>query len=152
MSFQLITLLTFFYKICILRESLEELNKSRINCYCCQQNIKWVFMPPSASHVGEAWEHMIHSIHKILNALIASQTLNDEGLVTFMTEVEAILNSRPLVPVMYDDKGQEPLTPNHLLLFKGNPNLPPGLFDKKHCYMHRRWAQIQYMSNSGVFG
>ena len=64
-----------------------------------------------------------------------------------MTEVEAILNSRPLVPVMYDDKGQEPLTPNQLLIFKGNPNVPPGLFDKKHCYMHRRWAQIQYMSN-----
>ena len=64
-----------------------------------------------------------------------------------MTEVEAILNSRPLVPVMYDDKGQEPLTPNHLLLFKGNPNLLPGLFDKKHCCTRRCWAQIQYMSN-----
>ena len=131
----------------ILRESLEELNKSRIDCYCCQQNIKWVFMPPSASHMGGAWERMIRSIHEILNALIGCQTLNEEGLVTFMTKVEAILNSRPLVPVMYDDKGQEPLPPNHLLLFKGNPNLLPGLFDKKHCYTRRCWAQIQYMSN-----
>ena len=104
-------------------------------------------MPPSASHMGGAWERMIHSIRKILIALIGSQTLNDEGLVTFMTEVETILNSRPLVPVMYDDKGQKPLIPNHLLLFKGNPNLPPGLFDQKHCYTRRRWAQIQYMSN-----
>ena len=33
----------------ILRESLEELNKSTIDRYCCQQNIKWAFMPPSAS-------------------------------------------------------------------------------------------------------
>ena len=131
----------------ILRESLEELNKDRIDRYCCQQNIKWVFMPPSASHMGGAWECMICSIRKILNALIGSQTLNDEGLVTFMTEVEAILNSRPLVPVMYDDKGQKPLTPNHLLLFKGNPNLLPGFFDKKHCCTCRRWAQIQHMSN-----
>ena len=48
---------------------------------------------------------------------------------------------------MYDDKGQEPLTPNHLLLFKSKPNLAPSLFDKKHCYTHRRWGQIQYMSN-----
>ena len=120
----------------ILRKSLEELNKSRIDRYCCQQNIKWVFMLPSASHMGGAWERMIRSIRKILNALIGSQTLNDEEL-----------NSRPLVPVMYDDKGQEPLTPNRLLLFKGNPNLPPGLLDKKHCYTRRRWAQIHYMSN-----
>ena len=77
-------------------------------------------MPPSASHMDGAWERMIRSIRKILKALIGSQILNDEGLVTFMTEVEAILNSRLLVPVMYDDKGQEPLTPNHLLLFKRN--------------------------------
>ena len=76
--------------------------------------------------MGGAWERMIRSICKILNALIGSQTLNDEGLVTFMTEVEAILNSRPLVPVMYDDKGQEPLTSN------------------QHCYTRRRWAQIQH--------
>ena len=131
----------------ILRESLEELNKGRIDRYCCQQNIKWVFMPPSASHMGGAWERMIRSIRKILNALIGCQTLNDEGLVTFMTKVEAILNSRLLVPVIYDDKGQEPLTSNHLLLFKGNINLPPGVFDKKHCYTRKRWAQIQYMSN-----
>ena len=89
----------------LLRESLEELNKSKVDRYCCQQNIKWVFMPPSASHMGGAWEHMIRCIRKILNALNGSQTLNDEGLVTFMTEVEAILNSRLLVPVMYDGKG-----------------------------------------------
>ena len=128
-------------------ESLEELNKSRIDRYCCQQNIKWVFMLPNASHMDGAWERMIRSIGKILNALVGSQALNDEGLVTFMTEVKTILNSRPLVPVMYDDKEQKPLTPNHLLLFKGNPNLPRGLLDKKHCYTRRRWAQIQYMSN-----
>ena len=72
-------------------------------------------MLPSASHMGGAWERMIRLLRKILNALIGSQTLNDEGLITFMTEIEAILNFRPLVPVMHDDKGQEPLTPNHLL-------------------------------------
>ena len=73
--------------------------------------------------------------------------IHDEGLITFMTEDEAILHSRPLVPVLYDDKGQNPRTTNHLLLFKENSNLPPGLFVKKHCYTRKRWAQIQYMSN-----
>ena len=57
-----------------------------------------------------------------------------------MTEVEAVLNSRPLVPVMYDEKGQELLTPNHLILFKGTLNLPSGLFDKKHFCTSRRRA------------
>ena len=54
---------------------------------------------------------MIRSIRKSLNALIGSQTLNNEGLITFMTEVEVILNFGPAVLVMYNDKGQESLTP-----------------------------------------
>ena len=65
-----------------------------------------------------------------------------------MTEVEGILNSRPLVPIMFDDSTQnEPLTPNHLLLLRGTANLPPDLFSKKDCYARRRWAQVQFLSN-----
>ena len=64
-----------------------------------------------------------------------------------MTEVESILNSRPLIPVIFDPRDDEPLTPNHLLLLRGNSNLPPGLFEKKDCYARRRWAQAQYLAD-----
>ena len=64
-----------------------------------------------------------------------------------MTEVESILNSRPLIPVTFDLTDDEPLTPNHLLLLRGNSNLPPGLFEKKDCYARRRWAQAQYLAD-----
>ena len=93
--------------------------------------------------MGGAWERMIHFIRKILNALIGSQTLNDEGLI-IMTEVEDILNSKRLAPIMYDNNGQKPFTLNHLLLFKVTPKIPPDFFDMKHCYTRRRLAQIQY--------
>ena len=58
------------------------------------------------------------------------QVVTDEVLNTLMTEVESILNSRPLVPVTFDPDN-EPLTPNHLLLLRGSVNLAPGLFDKR---------------------
>ena len=90
--------------------------------------------------MGGARERMIRSIRKILNILIGSQSLNDEEFITIVTEVEAILNSRPLM-------GQEPLTPNHLLFLRGTPNLFPGLFDKKHCCTRRRWDQIPYINS-----
>ena len=38
-----------------------------------------------------------------------------------MAKVEAIVNSRPLIPVSFTDSGQEPLSPSHLLLLRGNP-------------------------------
>ena len=64
-----------------------------------------------------------------------------------MTEVEGILNSRPIVSIIFDSQGDEPLTPNHLLLMRGNANLSPGLFCDNECYSRKRWAQIQYLSN-----
>ena len=95
----------------ILRESLYELNQESLNQFYCQQGIKWTFNPPTASHMGGAWERMIRSVRKILTALTRDQTLDDEAFSTFMTEVEGILNSRPLVPIMLDDSTQhEPLT------------------------------------------
>ena len=131
----------------VLRESLRSLNENKIHQYCSQQDINWTFNPPTASHMGGAWERMIRSIRKILKGILGAQTLNDEGLLTFITEVESIINSRPLVPVSFSDTSQDPLTPNHLLLLRGNPNLPPGLFFKEDCYTRRRWAQIQFLAN-----
>ena len=77
---------------------------------------------------------MIRSVRRILNALTQMQTMTEEGLVTLMTEVEGNLNSRPLVLLMLHDSEEEPLSPNHLLLLRGNPNLPPGTFDTNSCY------------------
>jgi len=67
----------------ILKESLLSLNSDKIDHYCSQRNIEWNFNPPTASHMGGAWERMIRSIRKILQSLLQSQTINDEGCLTF---------------------------------------------------------------------
>ena len=97
--------------------------------------------------MGGAWERMIRIIRNVLKGPIANQSMNDESCLTLMAEIEAIMNSRPLVPISFSDPSQEPLTPNHLLLLRGNPNLPPGLFTKDDNYSKRRWAQVLYSAN-----
>ena len=131
----------------VLRDSLRDWNQAQICEHLRQQNIKWTFNPPAASHMGGSWERLIRSVKRILSALLTSQSISDEILLTVMTEVESIINSRPLVPVSFEPNSQEPLTPNHLLLLRANSNLPPGLFDKNDCYARRRWAQAQYLTN-----
>ena len=79
--------------------------------------------------------------------LTKEQTLNNECLQTALCELEAILNARPITITSGDCKDPEPLTPNYLLLLKGKPILPPGLFDKQDCYSRRRWQQVQYLSD-----
>ena len=52
--------------------------------------------PPAASHHGGIWERCIRTTRKILNTLLNEQVLNDEGLLTLMFEVKAVINGPPI--------------------------------------------------------
>lgn len=75
------------------------------------------------------------------------QNLDEEGLQTVLREAEAILNSQPITKASTDPNDREALTPNHLLLLKTMPSLPPGQFQKEDIYARRRWRQVQCMSD-----
>ena len=79
--------------------------------------------------MGGVWERVIISVRKILRELLGEQIVSDEFLRTLMTEVQGIFNSRPLTQASSDLRDLEPITPNHLLLLRCNPNLPPGVSD-----------------------
>ena len=130
-----------------IRESISEWNQQRIHDQLRQTNITWKFNPPAASHMGGVWERMIRSVRKILRVLLKDQVVSNETLRTLMTEVEGILNSRPLTPNSNDPDDLEPLTPNHLLLLRSNLNLPPGIFTNEDSYATRRWKQVQFLAD-----
>ena len=48
--------------------------------------------------------------------------------------------------MIIDPEFDKPLIYNYLLLLRGNPNLPPGIFGRKESYGTRRWAQSQYLA------
>lgn len=64
-----------------------------------------------------------------------------------MCEVESIINNRPITSSSDDPCDIEPLTLNHLLLMKVQPNMPPGTFNKDDQYARRRWRQVQYLAD-----
>ena len=130
-----------------MREALAALNDNRIQGALVQDGVTWNFNPPAASHHGGVWERLISSVRTVLHSVLCQQSLDDEGLQTVFCEVEAILNSRPITTVSDEVNDLEALTPNHILLLKGKPALPPGLFDKKDLYIRRRWRQVQYIAD-----
>lgn len=131
-----------------LRNAIKEWNKShKLHIALQQKGIKWVYNPPAASHYGGVWERLIKQVKLALVALTKAQTLDDESLHTLLCEVEAIINSRPLTTISDSSDDLEPLTPNHLLLLKGQPTLSPGLFQKSDAYSRRRWKQVQYLAD-----
>ena len=54
------------------------------------RGMKWGFNPPGALHFGGAWERLIRSVQKVLNALLITQTLSEEKPRTLLCEVEGI--------------------------------------------------------------
>jgi hypothetical protein len=130
-----------------LRLCIKDWNQQKIHEFLLQREIKWIFNPPTASHHGGVWERCIRTVRKVMNALLREQTLDDEGLLTLMCEVEAIINGRPITKVSDDSRDNEALTPNHLLLLRPGSALPPGKFQKEDLYSRRRWRQIQYLAD-----
>lgn len=130
-----------------LKQVLQNLNQDKIQSALRQDGIKWTFNPPHGAHHGGVWERLVQQVKKILCSVMKQQVVDDEALNTILCEVEAMLNDRPITPSSDDPNDLEALTPNHLLLLKGKPILPPGLFDKHVTYGRRRWKQVQYISD-----
>ena len=117
-----------------IRTCISDWNQAQIHEYLLQKDIRWIFNPPTGSHHGAVWERCIITIRKIMAALNKQQTIDDEGLNTFMCEIEAIVNGRPITTVSNDHRDKEPLTPNHLLLLRSSIDLPIGRFEKADLY------------------
>ncbi len=118
-----------------LKDAINSLDHHKISEFASTRQFTWKFNPPSAPHMGGAWERLVKSSKEVLTALMKEQlrALTDQQFHTLLTEVERILNSRPLTHVSDDISDFEALTPNHLLL---------GL--------HRRWEFLDDIDERDV--
>ena len=126
-----------------LRKCLRELNQRQITDAMIQEEVDWKFNPPSSPHFGGVWERVVRSVKRALVAIIGRNVVTDEMLLTVMAEVEGLLNSRPLTHVSADPNDLQALTPNHFLIGRASPNLPPGIFDDSDLSRRRRWRHAQ---------
>ena len=75
--------------------------------------------------------------------------MNDETLLTLMAEIESLLISRPLTHVSVDPQDLEAIiiTPNHFLIRRNSPNVPPDVFDERDLNSRKRWRQAQTLTD-----
>ena len=97
----------------------------KVKDFATSLKITWNFNPPASPHMGGIWERLVRSVKEVMTGIAGKHTLTDPQLLTLLTEVESVLNTRPLTHASDDVRDLEALTPNHILLGK-----------------HRNWASI----------
>ncbi|XP_050079488.1 uncharacterized protein LOC126567302 [Anopheles maculipalpis] len=111
-----------------LKEALEEVDHDALMTEFCCPRMKWTFNPPGAPHFGGFWERMVRSVKKVLHQCVFPKRPTDEVLLSTFTEIELVVNSRPLTYVPLEDETAEPLTPNHLLLGSSDGSKPLAVY------------------------
>ena len=130
-----------------LRKCLNGMDQAKISDTLSQDRIQCFFNPPSAPHFGGVWERLVKSAKKALKIILNGQLVNDETLLTSMAEVESLLNSRLLTHVSVDPQDLEAITPNHFVIGRNSPNVPPDVFDERDLNSRKRWRQAQTLTD-----
>ena len=111
----------------------DQQKKDEISDFCLSQMIQWTYIPERAPHFGGLWESEVKSVKSELRRVLGEAKLTFEEYNTVLCQVEASLNSQPLVPIDSDENGIEVLTPGHFLIghpIEALPD-PPSTFKAK---------------------
>ena len=96
--------------------------------YLSSRKIEWSFNLEKAPWWGGFFERLVKSMKRCLKKVLKNSKVTFDELLTVVTEVEAILNSRPISYVSSEDI-EEPLTPSHLLCGRRLLSLPNAISD-----------------------
>ena len=120
---------------------------SIISEFCSTSNIEWRFIPEHGPNFGGLWEAAVKSTKTHLKRVIGDVKLSFEELNTILTQIEACLNSRPLVySSSPDDDGIEILTPGHFLIGQSMCSLPDPAFSYRSISLLKRWDLCQNLT------
>ncbi|XP_028167479.1 uncharacterized protein LOC114357883 [Ostrinia furnacalis] len=89
--------------------------------------IEWHFNAPSWPTAGGLWEAAVKSMKHHLKRILGEQKLTFEEFSTLLAQIEACLNSRPLLALTNDVDDLDCLTPGHFLVGGSVLSPPPSI-------------------------
>ncbi|XP_055928674.1 uncharacterized protein LOC129959809 [Argiope bruennichi] len=100
------------------------LNHADVKNFYSANGIKWNYIVERAAWWGGFYERMVRTVKTALRKTLGKSCLTVEHLLTVLTEIEGMINSRPITYVGSDTEEPIALTPAHFLLGKRVTSLP----------------------------
>ncbi|XP_047032834.1 uncharacterized protein LOC124639490 [Helicoverpa zea] len=118
-------------------------SREAVTEYGSTEGIRFKFSPAYSPHFGGIWEAGVKSSKHHLKRIAGNAALTFEELATLFTQIEAILNSRPLSPLSSDPTDLLPLTPGHFLIGRPLKSVPSLLIEKSRANRYERIEQLR---------
>lgn len=126
----------------------------------CNESIEFKFIPARSPNFGGLWEAAVKSFKTHFKKTIGVRNLTYDELVTVLVQIEACLNSRPLMQLSSDPNDLTVLTPGHFLVQRpltsiAEPNLDEipenrlSMWQKTQSFVQTIWKKwsTQYLSD-----
>lgn len=105
-------------------------HSSKITDSASRENINWHFIPANSPRFRGLWEAGVKSTKHHLKRILVNASITLEEFFTVLTQIESVLNSRPLFPISSSPNDYDTLTPSHFLIGRAATCLPdPTLTD-----------------------
>ncbi|XP_058816771.1 uncharacterized protein LOC131680064 [Topomyia yanbarensis] len=90
--------------------------KQALSDYCLPQELKWHFILVRSPELGGVWEAGIKSTKRHIKRVVGDGRFTYDEWNTLVAQIEAILNSKPLVPQSADPNDLKAITLGHILI------------------------------------
>ena len=94
---------------------LNMLKDESVQSYVAQEEIGWKWVTEYSPWKGGFYERLVGIAKRACKKALGKCSVNKEQLNTLLVEVEAVMNTRPLVYIGDDINSEEALTPAHFL-------------------------------------
>ncbi|KAL6735613.1 hypothetical protein Aduo_006035 [Ancylostoma duodenale] len=82
-------------------------NNPLVHSFVLQERLQWKFITPFSPWKGGFYERLVGSVKNALKKTVQKAILTSKTLETLVTEIEGVLNSRPLTPIGNTNSAEE---------------------------------------------